>query len=236
MAAHRNRNYQRIKKVSILVIIDPNLKTRLPHVLCAWAVYENVMVSSSNDVLQQALLEEQNRVKQIFTIESIVQDPGVVESRRIFKLLGLDPARYRPSQEALLRRIVQDKSIASINSGVDVNNLLSIRYRVPMGLYDAQKIVGNPVMKVGSANNVYAALNGREVQCENKLILCDHQGPIGSPYVDSQRTAIIQSTHQFLHVVYFCYNGLNEKAFEDMAKTFVEFHGGSCRGYQHLIP
>ena len=111
-----------------------------------------------------------------------------------------------------------------------MNNLLSIRYRVPMGLYDVGKISGDLVLKVGSKEEMYFALNDREINCEQKLILCDRLGPIGSPYVDSKRTSITESTKAFFHVVYFCYNGFHQEAVEDMLKTFIQFHGGITEG------
>ena len=144
----------------------------------------------------------------------------------------MDPARHRPSQEALLRRIINGKEMYFINTGVDVCNLLSIRYRLPMGLYDLSKIAGNPVLKIGIANDFYPALNGRDIQCDQKLIVCDPKGPIGGPYVDSQRTAITESTKAFLHVVYFCYNGISQPALADMTKTFLRYHQGKAADYQ----
>jgi DNA/RNA-binding domain of Phe-tRNA-synthetase-like protein len=214
--------------------LDGSVKARLPGVRFAWTVYEDVRITPATAALAQELLDEQTKAKQTLTIESVAQDAGVAESRRAFRTLGLDPARYRPSQEALLRRVLKDQPITLINSGVDVCNLLSVRFRVPMGLYDAAKIEGALFVKVGSSSDIYAALNGRDIECSDKLILCDAQGTIGSPYVDSRRTAVDESCRRCLHVIYFCPAGLGEREFHAMMETVKSHIGGSAQPYQWI--
>jgi len=214
--------------------VYPQVQSKIPFARFAWTIYQDVKVTPPTEALCQIMVEEQKRVKTTLTLETLYQEAGIIESRRAFKALGLDPARYRPSQEGLLRRILNGKEMYFINSGVDVCNLLSIRYRLPMGLHDWDKISGNLILRVGTAQDVYAALNEREVQCEDKLILCDGEGPVGSPYVDSKRTAITVATKNFLHIVYFCYDGLSGKAFEDMGKTFNKFCGGKNNNYKFI--
>ncbi len=214
--------------------LDQTVKVRLPGTRFAWALYEGVTITPADNALAQQLSDEQQRIKETFSIESIAQDEGVAASRRAFKALGLDPARYRPSQEALLRRVLKDQPVTLINNGVDVCNLLSIRYRVPMGCYDADQIAAEAAVKVGTAADVYAALNGRDVECADKLILCDRQGPIGSPYVDSQRTAVGTGCRRCLHVVYFCPVTLSPDSFHDMIKTISASTGGQTEGYRFI--
>src|SRR5262249_21186319 len=63
--------------------------------------------------------------------------PAVRNVRRIFHKAGIDPTRYRPSSESLLRRVVKGKGLYIINSVVDVVNYFSLRQLCPMGLFDA---------------------------------------------------------------------------------------------------
>lgn len=200
----------------------------------AWAVFRNVRVVAEHPDLRAAMVLEQAKLKGSLDMASLYADPGVAESRRCFKAAGLDPARYRPSQEALLRRILGGKEMYFINSGVDLCNLLSIRYRVPMGLYDLDKIISEVELRIGRAEDIYAALNERDVHGEGKIVLCDGLGPIGSPYVDSKRTAVTSSTKNFLHVVYFCYDGLVSEDFKDMARVFRQFCAGEDAEYSFV--
>jgi DNA/RNA-binding domain of Phe-tRNA-synthetase-like protein len=212
--------------------LDNPLKQIIPSACFAWAHYQGVKVTPPSRIIDSFMEQEQYRVKVELSLETLTQDQGVACAREAFKALGLDPARYRPSQEALLRRVLMDKPIPQINSAVDVNNLLSIRYRVALGLYDADKIEGNVVIRAGKKSDVYTALNGRDVDCENKLILVDQKGPIGSPYVDSIRTSVGEMCQRFFHVVYVYPARFHQKAFESMADILIQFHGGTTDGYQ----
>ena len=59
-----------------------------------------------------------------------------------YKRLGKDPNRYRPSAEALRRRILRGLPLYKIDTLVDIVNLVSIRSGYSIGGFDADKIVG----------------------------------------------------------------------------------------------
>lgn len=217
--------------VSTSIDIDPLVKSRLSGFNIAFASYQDVNVGSSSSELAQELSEEEDKTRKSLDLESMRLDPGIIESRRGFKALGVDPARYRPSQEALLRRIIKGESLYQINTGVDVCNLLSVRFRVPMGLYDSDKIEGSPRLRIGSSQDIYMALNGREVQCEDKLILCDERGVLGSPYVDSQRSSVTPKTRNFFHVIYFCYADLAQNNLMKIKEIILKYHNGTAENY-----
>ena len=60
--------------------------------------------------------------------------------RTMYKRVGLDPTKTRPSSEALLRRVRRGDSLPRINSMVDVCNWCSLEFQLPYGLYDASRI------------------------------------------------------------------------------------------------
>src|SRR5216684_289846 len=72
----------------------------------------------------------------------VLASPQVEATRAAYKALGKDPARYRGSAEALLRRVVGGKGLPEINAVVDVINLVSVESRLPVGLYDLGHVVG----------------------------------------------------------------------------------------------
>src|SRR5579864_9618947 len=67
---------------------------------------------------------------------AVLESPQVLATRAAYKALGKDPARYRGSAEALLRRVIAGKSLPRINAAVDVINLVSVESRLSIGLYD----------------------------------------------------------------------------------------------------
>ena len=60
----------------------------------------------------------------------------------MYKKVGIDPTKTRPSNEALLRRVRKGDAIPRINSAVDIINWCSLEFQLPYGLYDSSKISG----------------------------------------------------------------------------------------------
>ena len=84
-----------------------------------------------------------NLFRSELTTESVKQIPSIEATRRIYKLCGKDPSRYRPSAEALIRRVLQGKELYQIDTLVDTINLASIAYGYSMGGFDADKFAGD---------------------------------------------------------------------------------------------
>ena len=77
------------------------------------------------------------------TTESLKSMTSIQATRRIYKLCGKDPSRYRPSGEALVRRVLQGKSLYQIDTLVDLINLASMKYGYSIGAFDADKFSGD---------------------------------------------------------------------------------------------
>ena len=78
-----------------------------------------------------------------FAESGIGEHPVAGGVRRLFKSVGIDPSRYRPSAEALVRRIVKGQDLYHINNIVDINNVCSIESLFPLGAYDRARIDGD---------------------------------------------------------------------------------------------
>ena len=122
--------------------------------------------------------------------------------RTMYKRVGLDPTRHRPSSEALLRRVKRGDALPRVNSLVDVINWCSVESQLPFGLYDAARIVGPVVLRLGRAGESYPGIRKDEVHVEGRLVLVDDRGPFGNPSSDSERTMVTESTTRALVVVF----------------------------------
>jgi DNA/RNA-binding domain of Phe-tRNA-synthetase-like protein len=128
--------------------------------------------------------------------------PQVAAARRAYRALGKDPARYRPSAEALLRRLVQGKGLTSINAVVDANNLISLRTGLSIGAYDADCLEAPLLLRKGRAGEPYEAIGRGLLNIENLPVLSDARGPFGSPTSDSERSMITGETRRLLMVLF----------------------------------
>src|ERR1700745_2940899 len=117
------------------VTIDPKLKVKCPRTALA-CVTARVEVGASPAALLQEMKTRENEIQKLPFPRGVLASPQVETTRAAYKSLGKDPARYRGSAEALLRRIVAGKGLPQVNAVVDVINLVSVASRVPIWLYD----------------------------------------------------------------------------------------------------
>jgi len=133
--------------------------------------------------------------------EGLSSDPTVAAVRSLFRAAGCDPTRYRPSSEALLRRLLKGEELPAIHPFVDLNNCLSVALAVP-SCAAADGSFGSPVtLRAGRPGETYDSLRG-PFNLEGKPLLADPQGPFGTPITDSQRVKVTAETRSAWLVAY----------------------------------
>lgn len=132
------------------------------------------------------------------TVGDIAQ---ISAARQAYKMLGKDPSRYRPSAEALMRRLTQGKGLYRINNVVDTNNLISLRTGFSIGAYDLRTLEPPVVFRKGVTDEGYKAIGRGRLNVENLPIFADSIGPFGSPTSDSERSLISMDTDELLLVI-----------------------------------
>jgi DNA/RNA-binding domain of Phe-tRNA-synthetase-like protein len=122
--------------------------------------------------------------------------------RAMYRRLGVDPTKTRPSSEALLRRLRKGGELPRVNTLVDVINWCSAESGLPFGLYDLGKIQGSVEVRLGRAGEEYGGIRKDVVHLAGRLTLADAAGPFGNPTSDSARTMITTETTSALVVIF----------------------------------
>jgi DNA/RNA-binding domain of Phe-tRNA-synthetase-like protein len=122
--------------------------------------------------------------------------------RSMYKRVGIDPTRRRPSSEALLRRVLKGEPLPRVNCVVDVCNWCSLESQLPYGLYDASRIAGDVTLRVGRPGESYPGIRKDDVNVAGRIALVDGEGPFGNPTSDSARTMITPATMEILLVIF----------------------------------
>jgi DNA/RNA-binding domain of Phe-tRNA-synthetase-like protein len=122
--------------------------------------------------------------------------------RTMYKRVGLDPTKTRPSNEALLRRIRKEQPLPRVNSLVDVINWCSLEFQLPYGVYDRRRIHGSVTLRLGRDGEEYSGIRKDVVHVAGRITLVDDLGPFGNPTSDSARTMITTATTDALVVVF----------------------------------
>ena len=128
--------------------------------------------------------------------------PESAAVRTMYKRVGLDPTKTRPSNEALLRRVRKGDALPRINSAVDIVNWCSLEFQLPYGLYDAAKISGSVTMRLGREGEKYGGIRKDDVNVGGRITVADDLGPFGNPTSDSARTMVTPETTELLVIVY----------------------------------
>jgi DNA/RNA-binding domain of Phe-tRNA-synthetase-like protein len=158
--------------------------------------------------------------------------PTVRSIRGIFHRAGLDPTRYRPSSESLLRRAVKGKGLYFINSVVDLVNYFSLKLLWPIGLYDADKLERPISWRIGQEGESYEGIGRDKLNLSHFPLLVDRQGPFGSPISDSMRTRVTGECTRILWVTFA--PPAVKVPNEEFAETMIRFNGGVVKVSREL--
>jgi DNA/RNA-binding domain of Phe-tRNA-synthetase-like protein len=158
--------------------------------------------------------------------------PGAADARTLYKALGIDPTKTRPSNEALLRRALKGEALYRINTLVDALNLVSLREQLPFGLYDLEHVRPPVVLRKGAPGEAYEGIRKGTVSVEGRPTLVDAAGPFGNPSSDSLRTSITLATRVALVVAYApagYATGRLDGVLDATSETLTRFCGGTLR-------
>lgn len=195
----------------IQIELSSEIKTACPE-LKVLAIACQVKNSPSDAALWQEIAAEEAAVKAACRIEEVNKWAPIKATRTTYKRLGKDPNRYRPSAEALRRRILRDLPLYRIDTLVDLINLVSIRSGYSIGGFDADKIEGNLTLGVGREGELYQGIGRGVLNIAGLPVYRDRVGGIGTPTSDEERTKISMETTSLLMIIngYSGSEGLSE--------------------------
>jgi len=167
-----------------------------------------VQNSGTTDALWNEMELEIQQIKRQYSIETVNKRPEIAATRAAYKKLGKDPNRYRPSAEALCRRILRDIPIYRLNTLVDIINIVSIRSGLSIGGFDSSLIQGNIHLVRGNISDDFEAIGRGKLNVDGLPLYKDDIGGIGTPTSDNERTKITGNTTDILLI----FNGYTGKS------------------------
>lgn len=183
------------------MIVDVEIRVELPAVKLG-SIEADVRVVLVQSDLARLMDEICERKRREFSVETLADAEPVRAVRAMFREWGMDPSKYRPSSEALLRRVVQGKGLYRVSNIVDIGNLGSVETGWPYGCYDRSRIRPPIVFRRGATGERYERVGKEMWHLEGRPVLADSDGPFGSPISDSTRSMITEATTQAFIVVY----------------------------------
>ncbi|MDI9597400.1 MAG: phenylalanine--tRNA ligase beta subunit-related protein [Atribacterota bacterium] len=164
-------------------------------------IHSDIYYQKENPLLWDKIDQFITRIENTLNKKEITSLPVIQDTRQAYLAIGKEPARYRCSAEALLRRIVKKKGLYKVNNVVDIINFISLSYQFSIGCYDYNQIEGSIVFDIGRKNENYQAIGRGKMNIENLPVFRDNISAFGSPTSDSERTMITAETTEIVAII-----------------------------------
>lgn len=188
------------------------------------ALSMDVTYQENNDMVLSLINQYEQKIKEEYSLEDVLNIPLIKEARDSYKKLGKDPSRYRLACESLLRRLVKGNNLYIINNLVDIGNILSIDCKRSVAVLDYDKIEGDVLIRLGRDTDIYEGIGRGLINIENIPLYEDNVGPFGSTTSDTLRTSITKDTKKILLFV-VCFGDSNKE--RDLNKA-IELYQKYC--------
>ena len=219
------------------IIVSQEIESVCPAFVGA-AVEAQVVNTPYSKELWDEIHALEDRFRQELTTESLKDLPSIAATRRVYKVCGKDPSRYRPASEQLIRRMLQGKELYQIDTLVDLINLASIAYGYSIGGFDADKFVGDTLtLGVGREGEPYEGIGRGMLNIAGLPVYRDAEGGVGTPTSDHERTKMtLATTH--LVVLINGYDGHEQRVvdnahfIQDLLRKYAKSDGGTVTLYR----
>lgn len=141
-----------------------DILVRYPTIVGGVILAQDMTNNPTPESLQTAYLTEQKAILQRIGDTPLSQISSLAAWRNVFRSFGVEPTQYRSAAEALLRRLTKKGGIPSINTLVDIGNLVSIRYALPIATFDTRTLQGAVTVHFADGSERYTILGQDEVE------------------------------------------------------------------------
>lgn len=183
------------------IVFSEKIKNAAP-ALTVVAIEAFVKNNPTSDALWDEIEKEASFLKENYQLQEINKRKGIAATRAAYKALGKEPNRYRPSAEALCRRIINGKGIYRLTTLIDAINLISLITGYSIGGFDYDKINGDTLtLDAGHHDEPFNAIGRGPLNIEGLPVYRDKTGGIGTPTSDEERTKLTENTVHLLMLV-----------------------------------
>ncbi|MDE6556433.1 MAG: hypothetical protein K2K55_05660 [Duncaniella sp.] len=180
---------------------SPDFATAVPTVRL-FTIEASVVNSPTSDSLWQVMEDSASGLRELLTLGEVNKRPAISATRAAYKACGKDPNRYRPSADALTRRVVKGMDLYRLETLIDIINIASLRSGYSIGCFDADKIVGETLtLGIGREGEPYEGIGRGELNISSMPVLRDEIGGIGTPTSDNERTKVDLGSRRILVVI-----------------------------------
>ena len=212
--------------------IDSELKTRFPDLNVLTLHIKGVQIQKRGAELEKFKVEVMRQVRNKYSLDSVKDYPTFRAYRDFFWSIKIDPTKIRPAAEALIRRILAGKTLPSINTLVDAYNLASIKSRIALATFDADRLKGDLLMRFAEEGEQFYGIGMKKplILKGGEIVVSDDKKLIAVyPYRDADNTKVTEETENIMMLV--CgVPGVPKENLENASRVALEYITRFCDG------
>jgi len=212
--------------------IDSELKTCFPDLNVLTFRIKAVQIQKRGVELEKFKVEVMRQVRNDYSLDSVKDQPTFRAYRDFFWSIKIDPTKIRPAAEALIRRILAGKTLPCINTLVDAYNLASIKSRIALATFDADKLEGDLLMRFSEEGEQFFGIGMEKplILKGGEIVVSDEEKLIAVyPYRDADNTKVTEGTENVTIVV--CgVPGIPKQDLENASHVAQEYINRFCGG------
>ena len=148
--------------------IAEEIYNRFPEFIRGVVIAKNVVNRASPPELVMLLRDAENALKKQLNAETLIADPRIASWREAFRSLGIKPSEYRPSIEAMARRVINGNELPSINALVDIGNIISLRRLLPVGGHSLNGVKQEIALRAATGEEVFIPFGSDQAEHPEK--------------------------------------------------------------------
>ena len=215
----------------------PAILSQFPELHAGIILAEGLHNSPTPEPLQASFLREQKAVLESIRETPLSEIPSLAAWRAAFRKFDVDPTQYRSSAEALLRRLTKKGDIPSINTLVDMSNLISIHFALPVAAFDLSQLKLPITVRFARGTERYTPLGETEIEhpIPGEVIFADETGLVIARrwcHRQSDENAAREDTNRVLFTIEAQHGGGDASirlAIDDLLVLIKQYVGGVCQ-------
>jgi len=215
----------------------PDILKSFPNLSGAAMLGKGMRNNPSSEELRHIYNLEQCQVLEKLGDMPLSEIDSLAGWRAAFRLFGVDPTQYRSASEALLRRLTKKGDIPSINTIVDICNLVSIRYALPVAAFDLGMISGSIQVQFATGTEIFKPLGEPSADHPDpgEVIFSDEAGLVVARrwcWRQSEESAVEENAQDALFTIEAQHDGGKEAvqcAISDLHALLNQYAGGEYK-------
>ena len=153
-----------MKKQDLIYAIDNAVFEKFPGYARGIVLVFDTKNGDSPSDLVRLLRDAEASVREKMVLDKLTEHPRIASWRDAYRAFGAKPAKFRPSMEAMARRVLKNQALPSINALVDIGNIVSLNHLVPVGGHAIDVLTQDLSLRPAKGDEMFVPFGSDQVE------------------------------------------------------------------------